>query len=75
MKSWMQGPLHEFVNEGLNEATARELLPQVFVDELRADFANNRLHWARLWAIVVLGHFAKRRQLSMHEDSPLHSLT
>jgi hypothetical protein len=42
--------------------------------QLRAGFANNRLHWTRLWAIVVLGHFAKRRQLSMHEDSPLHSL-
>jgi asparagine synthase (glutamine-hydrolysing) len=74
MKSWMQGPLHEFVNEGLDEATVRELLPETFVDELRAGFANNRLHWTRLWAIVVLGHFAKRRQLSMHEDSPLHSL-
>jgi asparagine synthase (glutamine-hydrolysing) len=74
MKSWMQGPLHEFVNQGLNEATARELLPQTFVDELRAGFVSNRLHWTRLWAIVVLGHFAKRRQLSMHEDSSLHSL-
>ena len=74
MKSWMQGPLHEFVNEGLEQATARELLPQNFVDELRAGFANDRLHWTRLWAIVVLGHFAKRRQLSVHEDSSLHSL-
>jgi asparagine synthase (glutamine-hydrolysing) len=76
MKSWMQGPLAEFVNDGLREAAGRELLPSTFIDELRAPFANGRLHWTRLWAIVVLGHFAKRRQLvrSVHEDSALHSL-
>jgi asparagine synthase (glutamine-hydrolysing) len=73
MKPWMQGPLSEFVNEGLHAAIASELLPRAFVDELRAAFANDRLHWTRLWAIVVLGHFAKRRHLSVHEDSALHS--
>ena len=76
MKSWMQGPLAEFVNDGLREAAGRELLPGTFIDELRAAFTNGRLHWTRPWAIVVLGHFAKRRQLvrSVHEDSALHSL-
>jgi asparagine synthase (glutamine-hydrolysing) len=76
MKSWMQGPLAEFVNDGLREAAGRELVPRTFIDELRAAFTNGRLHWTRPWAIVVLGHFAKRRQLvrSVHEDSALHSL-
>ncbi|MGH8101619.1 MAG: asparagine synthase-related protein, partial [Chthoniobacterales bacterium] len=77
MKPWMQGPLAEFVNDGLREAAGRELLPRTFIDELRTAFIGGRLHWTRLWAIVVLGHFAKRRQLvrSVHEDSALHSLT
>jgi asparagine synthase (glutamine-hydrolysing) len=76
MKSWMQGPLAEFVNDGLREAAGRKLLPRAFIDELRAAFTHGRLHWTRLWAIVTLGHFAKRRQLlrSVHEDSALHSL-
>lgn len=75
MKTWMVGPLAGFVDEGLREATARELLPQSFVNELSEAFRRERLHWTRLWSIVVLGHYAKRRQLfrSPDENSPIHS--
>jgi asparagine synthase (glutamine-hydrolysing) len=74
MKQWMRGPLASFVDEGLRETTERRLLPEVFVNELRANFHGDRLHWTRLWAVVVLGQYAKRRQLvrSPDENSPIH---
>ena len=75
MQTWMRGPLAAFVSAGLRESVARELLPARFVDEMAAAFGNDRLHWTRLWSIVVLGHYAQRRQLhgSRHENPALHS--
>jgi asparagine synthase (glutamine-hydrolysing) len=72
MKHWMAGPLASFVEEGVGETVSRRLLPQAFVDEIREGFQRERLHWSRLWSIVVLGHYAKRRQLA-DENSPIHS--
>jgi hypothetical protein len=68
MKQWMQGPLASFVEEGLRETIERQLLPEVFVNELRANFQGDRLHWTRLWAVVVLGQYAKRHQLICAPD-------
>jgi asparagine synthase (glutamine-hydrolysing) len=64
MKSWMLGPLASFVSEGLEETVSRALLPAAFVDEVKEAFQHDRLHWTRPWSIAVLGHYAKRRQLS-----------
>jgi asparagine synthase (glutamine-hydrolysing) len=64
MKSWMLGPLASFVREGLEETVSRALLPAAFVDEVKEAFQRDRLHWTRPWSIAVLGHYAKRRQLS-----------
>jgi asparagine synthase (glutamine-hydrolysing) len=74
MKQWMRGPLAAFVEEGLREAVARHLLPEIFVNDMRENFQRERLHWTRLWSLVVLGHYAKRRQLvrSPDENSPIH---
>ncbi|MEO6870623.1 MAG: asparagine synthase (glutamine-hydrolyzing) [Chthoniobacterales bacterium] len=72
MQEWMAGPLTGFVEEGLGEAIARELLPEKFVAKARADFRAGRLHWTRLWSIVVLGHFVRQR--APHENPALHSL-
>ncbi len=76
MRPWMLGPLASFVAEGLQESVGRELLPEAFVRRLSVAFAADKLHWTRLWSIVVLGHYARRLQLSrsLHEDSPLHAL-
>jgi asparagine synthase (glutamine-hydrolysing) len=75
MKHWMLGPLASFVEEGVRETVARKLLPQTFVDEMIGAFRRERLHWTRLWSIVVLGHYAKRWQLfrSPDENTPIHS--
>jgi asparagine synthase (glutamine-hydrolysing) len=75
MKQWMRGPLASFVEEGLRETIERQLLPEVFVNELRANFQGDRLHWTRLWAVVVLGQYAKRHHLicSPDENSSIQS--
>jgi asparagine synthase (glutamine-hydrolysing) len=75
MKVWMRGPLASFVDEGLRETVSRQLLPQNFVSEINDAFGRDRLHWTRVWSIVVLGHFAKRSQLfrSPNENTPIHS--
>jgi asparagine synthase (glutamine-hydrolysing) len=77
MKAWMLGPLASFVEEGLRETVSRRLLPESFVNEISGAFQRGRLHWTRAWSIVVLGHFAKRSELSRapDEDSPIHSLS
>jgi len=77
MKIWMLGPLASFVEEGLRETVSRRLLPQAWVNEISGAFQRGRLHWTRVWSIVVLGHFARRSQLfrSPDEDSPIHSLS
>jgi asparagine synthase (glutamine-hydrolysing) len=75
MKHWMLGPLASFVEEGLRETTSRQLLPQTYVGEMSEAFRREHLHWSRLWSIVVLGHYAKRWQLSRSPDetTPIHS--
>jgi asparagine synthase (glutamine-hydrolysing) len=75
MKQWMRGPLETFVGQGLRETIARQLLPEVFVNDLREAFRRDRLHWSRLWAVVVLGRYAQRRDLmrSPDEDSAIHA--
>src|SRR6476620_7363 len=75
MKQWMRGPLASFVEDGLRETVTQQLLPEVFVNELRSGFQRDRLHWTRLWSVVVLGHYAKRREVvrSPDENSPIHA--
>lgn len=75
MQIWMRGPLASFVDRGLHETIARGLLPLEFVHETSAAFRAGRVHWTRLWSIVVLGHFAQRHELSgqVHENSAIHS--
>jgi len=48
----------------------------VWVNEMNDAFQRGRLHWTRVWSIVVLGHFARRSQLFRFpdEDTSIHSL-
>lgn len=75
MRKWMLGPLASFVAEGLDVVTASELLPQTFVSELKQGFEADRLHWTRLWSVVVLGHFVRRADKSnrSNENIAVHS--
>ena len=75
MRKWMGGPLAPFVENGLREVVRRQLLPEDFVADAQNRFRTDRLHWTRLWSIVVLGHFVRRTELSRRpdEDIALHS--
>lgn len=75
MAQWMAGPLAAFVEEGLREIVGREILPAEFITRARADFRAGRLHWTRLWSMVVLGHFVRRRMSPSrpNENLALHS--
>jgi len=75
MRKWMKGPLAPFVDSGLREVVRCQMLPQDFVADLQNRFRTDRLHWTRLWSIVVLGHFVRRTELSRgpDEDIALHS--
>jgi asparagine synthase (glutamine-hydrolysing) len=76
MRAWMLGPLASFVDKGVREIIARELLPEDFVNDISRAFRKERLHWTRLWSVVVLGHFAKRMQSwrRSDENTSVHSL-
>jgi asparagine synthase (glutamine-hydrolysing) len=71
MREWMTGPLDQFVNHGIEQAIDRRLVPAKFVHELRAAFEVGRLHWTRLWSVVVLGQFAERLCLTSADRSTL----
>ena len=75
MQHWMAGPLASFVQQGLEETVQRRFLLESFVNDLREDFQEQRVHWTRLWSIVVLGHYAKRHELvrSSDEDFAINS--
>jgi asparagine synthase (glutamine-hydrolysing) len=75
MRNWMAGPLAPFVETGLREVVRRQLLPQNFVADAQSRFRRGRLHWTRLWSMVVLGHFVRRTEWSRRpdEDIALHS--
>jgi len=75
MKKWMSGPLASFVEQGLEEVVAREILPNDFVAQARARFLHGHLHWTRLWSMVVLGHFVRRNVpvAASDENLALHS--
>lgn len=75
MGEWMRGPLASFVTEGLDEVIRRNLFADDFVDRIGLQFQDRRIHWTRLWSLVVLGHFLRRTRSARHpdEDPALHS--
>ena len=61
MAEWMRGPLAAFVSEGLSELKGGGLMEPRSVAEAEDAFNSGRLHWTRLWELVVLGHYLRRR--------------
>jgi hypothetical protein len=60
MEDWMRGPLADFCRQGLEAAKTR--LQAGFVDRAFAEFQARRLHWTRVWQLVVLGHYLEKNR-------------
>ena len=61
MAEWMRGPLAAFVSEGLSGLKSDGLMEPRSVADSETAFNSGRLHWTRLWELVVLGHSLRRR--------------
>jgi hypothetical protein len=60
MEDWMCGPLADFCRQGLEAVKTR--LRAEFVDCAFAEFQARRLHWTRVWQLVVLGHYLEKNR-------------
>lgn len=58
MDDWMRGPLNDFCLNGLE--LARHQLNAEFVDSALEKFKEMKLHWTRLWQIIVLGRYLEK---------------
>ncbi|MBU6181589.1 MAG: asparagine synthase (glutamine-hydrolyzing) [Verrucomicrobia bacterium] len=58
MDDWMRGPLADFCSHGLDASKSR--LNAAFVDRAFAKFQERRIHWTRVWQLVVLGHYLEK---------------
>ncbi len=63
MDAWMRGPLKEFKMEGVDEVKRLGLLAPGAVEWIVAEFEDGRIHWTRVWSLVILGHYLKRNAM------------
>lgn len=57
MAAWLRGPLAGFAKEGLDRLRERGLVREQAMDRIRAEFGEGKLHWSRMWELVVLGYW------------------
>ena len=74
MSDWMQGSLRPFVQSGLHHLNTARLLPLSNLQHLAAAFDAGRLPWARLWQMVVLGHWVANNIGAGEWSRPCQSL-
>jgi asparagine synthase (glutamine-hydrolysing) len=60
MDAWMRGPLKAFKLAGLEEVERLSILAPGAVTWLRSEFEDHKIHWTRIWSLVVLGHYLKK---------------
>ena len=63
MKEWMKGPLSEFMDKGIDGVVEAGCLRREAISRILNDFNQERLHWNRVWSLVVLGHYLKKNGL------------
>jgi asparagine synthase (glutamine-hydrolysing) len=60
MDEWMRGPLTDFCRQGLEAVKTR--LRAGFVDRALDEFQARRLHWTRVWQLVMLGYYLEKNR-------------
>jgi|Deesub1362B_J571_1020462.scaffolds.fasta_scaffold02518_4 asparagine synthase (glutamine-hydrolysing) len=53
---WMRNELKEFIKERLNSAT---IFNNYFIKELLNKYYHNKIHWSRVWGVLVLTQWLK----------------
>ena len=55
MERWLRGGLSDRVDEILHNSPLNHFLQSSGIQAVHKDYQNQRIHWSRLWALVVLG--------------------
>jgi asparagine synthase (glutamine-hydrolysing) len=72
MAEWMRGPLHEFTRDGANYVVNHGVLSASQVSKLHQRFGAGQLAWQKLWALVVLGWYLEKENVSLVERAAHH---
>jgi asparagine synthase (glutamine-hydrolysing) len=72
MAEWMRGPLHEFTRDGVNHVVNHGVLSASQISKLHERFGAGQLAWQKLWALVVLGWYLEKENVSLVERAPHH---
>ena len=56
---WIDGPLAEFVGDGLQQAASDGWIATAAPDRVLRDWRSRACHWSRPWGLAVLGHFLR----------------
>ncbi|MCE9608911.1 MAG: asparagine synthase (glutamine-hydrolyzing) [Chthoniobacter sp.] len=68
MPRWMRGPLETFVRDGLQHTVEQGLFTTHQTEDFRQLFLGNKLHWTKLWGIVVLGWYLHKQALQVKSN-------
>ena len=60
MPQWIKGPLDAFVRDGLQHTVEHRVFTSRQVEDIRGQFLTGKLHWTKLWSVVVLGWYFKK---------------
>lgn len=55
---WIDGPLSDFIQDGLAQAARAGWLSATAPDVVLRDWRARACHWSRPWGLAVLGHFS-----------------
>jgi len=53
---WMRNELKDFIKKSLNGSS---IFNRIFIKRLLKDFYNHKIHWSRIWSLLVLTHWLK----------------
>jgi len=60
METWIRGPLASFAEDGLAWVERADIMPRDALKGLWHGFERGKIHWTRLWSLVVLGWYLKQ---------------
>ncbi|MFT5305276.1 MAG: asparagine synthase (glutamine-hydrolyzing) [Flavobacteriales bacterium] len=65
-KTWMKSELNSYCKDGLDYLILSGMFEKLALDELWQQFEKGhfRAHWAKIWQLVVLGHWIQNNEIS-----------